>query len=311
MTHFRHSHSSFQQWLSILADCRCYFAAVLVLAQGCAPEITTLGWEHTRGPAAQNVSALIISATDARQLTAGLTTGELFRSTDGGDTWASLALIKPIAPIHRLIQHPEDLSRLYAATGSGLKESLDGGRSWENVLLPVAGGLPDVQTMALDPYSPSILFAGVHTAGLLRSNNDGKSWAPVRQLALAASDSVVDVRDIAIDPVNPSAMYVAVMGKGIFKTTNRGDSWTYVTRKLGIHGTKASALCVASTGRTVLYGTANGNIFRSTDEGETWNPVRQGYLDRQITSISSVPEEKTFYAGTDLGILASTDGREH
>lgn len=283
------------------------FTLLLVVAAGCSPGPSTVAWEYTNGPTAQNVSSLLVSGTDLQHLIAGLTTGELFQSSDAGATWLSLSLVRTGTPVERILQHPDDPTKLYALTASGLKLSPDYGVTWTTVDIQTTHGPACVQALAFDPYNTALMFAGLRAAGLMRSTDAGHTWQKVAGIQTAA-DTATDVREIAIDPSRPNTIYLAVMGKGILKTSDAGVSWSRTTKDIGDPALRANTMCISGGGKTIVFGTATGNIFASSDGGAHWGPGRQGYPDGRISSLVTVPGKETFYAGTDLGAQVSTNG---
>lgn len=157
-------------------------AAVLVIvsAYGLAP-VTAAADELQQGRAAfQHVHALAFDAA-ARSLWLGAHTG-LFRSEDGGHTWASVGLpVKHDAPdIMAVTPDVRDGGVVYVGTHeAGVLKTTDGGRSWSEV----NGGLggQDVHGLAIDPNAPSKLHALVRDKGdgVYRTTNGGQKWARV------------------------------------------------------------------------------------------------------------------------------------
>ncbi len=275
---------------------------------GCSIVPSSVAWEYTNGPTAQNVTSLLVTGQGADHLIAGLSTGELFHSTDAGLTWSSLSLIQPIASVEKLVSHPDDPAKLYAMTPGGMKVSLDYGVTWTSMKLPATRTPTRVQALAIDPYKPPLMYAGLRVSGLLRTTDGGYSWQTVAGLQAAIRDSVIDIRDIAIDPSRPNTLYLAVMGRGIAKSSDGGTSWAMVTSELGTAALRANMICISGGGKTIVFGTSNGNTFSSFDGGFRWEPGRQGYLDGTVTSLTTIPGMETFYLGTERGARKSIDG---
>ena len=80
----------------------------------------------------------------------------LFRSADGGATWAKLDLPGDPFQFHLLGVDPQ--GTLYAWATAGLVRSMDGGATWN--ALPTAGLSSGVSVLAFDPQNPNHLFAG-------------------------------------------------------------------------------------------------------------------------------------------------------
>jgi photosystem II stability/assembly factor-like uncharacterized protein len=83
----------------------------------------------------------------------------LFRSTDYGRTWRSLAAGLPAEPVNVVREDPKAKHLLYLGTDSGVFVSLDRGYSWT----ALAGGLPRVavQDLVVEPRSGD-LVVGTH-----------------------------------------------------------------------------------------------------------------------------------------------------
>ena len=83
---------------------------------------------------------------------------------------------------------------LYAVTANQLFKSVNGGATW--VLKPPSG----VRTLAIDPVTPSKLYAGT-IVGLSISSNGGDSWTSV---TIPVSGGIIGtIEAIAVDPVTP------------------------------------------------------------------------------------------------------------
>ena len=64
----------------------------------------------------------------------------VFRSEDGGRTWADRSARLPIIPVNALVADPVDADTVYAATDHGVFCTVDGGLSW----FAFSNGLPNV-----------------------------------------------------------------------------------------------------------------------------------------------------------------------
>jgi photosystem II stability/assembly factor-like uncharacterized protein len=86
----------------------------------------------------------------------------LFRSADGGATWAKLDL--PGDPFQFQLLGVGPQGTLYAGATAGLVRSMDGGATWN--ALPTAGLSSGVSVLAFDPQNPNHLFAGTSGGGV-------------------------------------------------------------------------------------------------------------------------------------------------
>lgn len=288
-----------------LLGAACYLAAVL---GGCASvQETALRWEDSGGPVACDVSAMLVDGFTPGTVYAGLNTGAVYRSTDRGQTWRLTGTVPKGAPINALVQDPEKVNRLFAATDDGGFLSADTGATWKDLQIGGDAGV-HILSLAIDPWKPSVLFAGTRGRGMFRSTDGGTSWTPI----VSASDatfSFADVYDIDIDLQKPDVLYAAVSGIGVARSTDGGVSWVRVTPEVSPTGSPITHVLVNRTaGNEILYGTGAGAIFRTTDRGAIWTQVRRGLDVDRIFSLDSYHKAPAIvYAGTMTGTIRSTD----
>ena len=94
-------------------------------------------------------------------------TGHIYKSTDGGDTWAETSTGLPAVPVLCLAAHPTAPGVVYAGTqGGGVAVTKDGGASWATN----NAGLDDVfvDAIAFDPTNPTVVYAGTAGAGVFK-----------------------------------------------------------------------------------------------------------------------------------------------
>ena len=106
---------------------------------------------------------------------------EVLRSDDGGSTWSVISRHQ-IDVVNRLVIHPADPDRVFAATGSGLWEQTSIG-AWKQRF----NG--DCADLAMDPADPSIIFIGIRGVGVFRSTDAGQTWPPSPTLAYIATNA--------------------------------------------------------------------------------------------------------------------------
>ena len=177
-------------------------------------------------------------------------------------------------------------------------------------------GLPavytlNVEALAIDPVTPSTLYAGlwwrsafgaVHT-GLFKSTDGGGSWTETNWGLTSGSYNFIVA--LAIDPLTPSTLYAGT-NEGVSKSTNGGASWTEV-----LTGTGRDVTCLAIdplTPSTLYAGARNdGIVFKSTDGGASWR--FRGLSGRTVGAVAIDPvTPSTVYAGTNFGVAKSTNG---
>ena len=123
-----------------------------------------------------------------------------------------------------LAVHPSSRGVLWAGSEHGVFRSDDGGRSWG----PPGRGLAitDVHSLAVDPKTPTTIWAGTHGGGVYVSRDSGASWT-------AASDGTpglygAAVHEVRVDPSVPALVYATTPG-GVFVSRDRGAQWHTLT----------------------------------------------------------------------------------
>lgn len=159
--------------------------------------------------------------------------GGLYRSMDGGSTWAdSSAGIPDGATVWYLDSYTWLPNYILAATSAGAYSSTDGGASWT----PVTLGLPtnsNILRIVSDPQTPLTWYAITSSAGVFRSETAGLLWEPVNTGLPAGG---LQVRSIALLPV--AAAYSDILigtSVGVFSSIDKGDSWKAISND-GLNG---------------------------------------------------------------------------
>ena len=231
------------------------------------------------------VNALAVSAQNPSTLYAGSFNG-VFVSGNAAATWSAASNGLSLMPVSVLAIDPTAPTTLYAGTGlpgqsgDGIYKSVDGGASWSSTDLAgltVFSGLPpqEITALAVDPATPSTVYAGDDLGDVFVSTNGGTSWAQSDN-GIATGSVVVAIQ---IDPNAPGTVYAA-LDFGVFKSTDGGSSW----QAAGTTGLPANAgavgLSVLGLSPTVLaLATVQSGVFLSSDGGNSWQP-----LDTSFTS---------------------------
>jgi photosystem II stability/assembly factor-like uncharacterized protein len=189
----------------------------------------------------------------------------------------------------------------FGAVNGGVWKTVDAGRVW----LPVfdAEHIASIGAIAVAASSPDTVYVGSGEStlrdstgygdGMYKSTDAGKTWAHI------GLDDTQHIGKIAVDPRNPNIVFVAAIGhlyephpaRGVFRSTDGGRTWSKVLFKGDNVG--AVDVVIDPTNSQVVYaGLWNtrrptwytyqptngpgGGIFKSTDGGNTWNPLTTG-----------------------------------
>ncbi|PWU24810.1 MAG: hypothetical protein C5B48_04475 [Candidatus Rokuibacteriota bacterium] len=163
----------------------------------------------------------------------------IYKSTDAGRHWhltgGPAATLPPSCcgdTEDALAVDPRNPQTLYAAVGSTVLATTDGGASWHSI----AKGLParDVTSLAVDPQRSGTIYAGVwidvnkaHTThplagAIYRTTDGGQTWSEVFH--------GFAVEKVAIDIARPSTIYAAGRASPdyhfrLLRSTDSGRTW--------------------------------------------------------------------------------------
>lgn len=141
--------------------------------------------------------------------------------------------------------------------GPKVSRSTDGGLTWETVTVG-ADVAYYFNTVAIDPFDPQQVYVGDDTLGVLRSLDQGRSWAPINQ-GLAA----VLVYDLDVDAADTTHM-IAASGSGLYERPAGSTVWQRMH-----NGDFRSARFAPGSG-TTYYAGAYGALVRTSDAGASW-----------------------------------------
>ena len=189
-----------------------------------------------------------------------------------------------------------------AATGIAVAGPAAAGVSVWTSLGPQGG---PVRTFAIDPATPTTLYAGTTGGGVFKSTNAGTRWTAVNN-----GLTRTDVNVLMIDPTNSSTLYAGTEDGGVFKTTNGATSWTAINT--GLTDPFVSALAIDPSAPSTLYAGTSvfGGVFKSTNGGANWAPVNTGLpADLDVVALAIDPiAPSTLYVGIDHdGVFKSID----
>jgi hypothetical protein len=116
----------------------------------------------------------------------------LWKSSDGGTTWAPLDNL-PFAIPQMLVVDPTTPTTLYAATADlGVFKSLDGGATWTAASSGIAG--TNIAALAIDPVHSQTLYAATATA-VYKTVNGAGNWTAINNPPAAISQLTVAVQE--------------------------------------------------------------------------------------------------------------------
>ncbi|HVS00854.1 MAG TPA: glycosyl hydrolase [Thermoanaerobaculia bacterium] len=272
----------------------------------------------------------------------GGTGGGVWKTTDGGRTWANVSDGFFGGSIGAVAVSEWDPNVVYAgggektvrgnvSHGDGMWKSTDAGKTWKHVGLADSRHIPRIR---IHPKNPDLVYAAVlghlfgpnEMRGVYRSSDGGDTWKRVLHV-----DDETGAVDLAMDPTNPRVLYAGMWqvrrtpyslesggpGSGLWKSTDGGDTWTDLTRNPGLpEGTVGIAgVTVSPTQPDNLYAileAEDGGVFRSQDGGKTWKRTSEDRSLRQrawyYTRIYADPADQEAVYVVNVRFQRSKDG---
>lgn len=227
----------------------------------------------------------------------------------------------------------------FGSVDGGVWKTTDAGTMWMPIFdqQPVAS----IGALAVSASNPNVIYVGTGEsdirsdlssgAGVYKSTDGGETWTYV------GLKETRQIAKIAIDPTNPDVVYVGALGhaygpnaeRGVYKSTDGGATWKHTLNKGSDIG--AADLAIAFAKPSVIFASMwnahrapwstyaplagpGSGIYRSTDNGETWEPcvghgLPDGTWGRSGIAVSA--DGQRVYALIEAkksGLYVSSDG---
>jgi photosystem II stability/assembly factor-like uncharacterized protein len=261
------------------------------------------------------------SLTEAETVFAGVEDAALFRSGDGGASWAEVAGLRKHGSgpawqpgaggmcLHTIILDPVNAGRMYVAiSAAGSFRTDDGGETWR----PINRGLvsefmPDphaevghcVHHIAMHPSRPDRLFMQKHW-DVMRSDDAGETWHEVSGNLPTDFGFVIDVHahepeTIYVVPIKSDQEHFPLDGKlQVFRSRGGGHDWEALTNGLPQENCYVNvlrdAMAVDSLDECgVYFGTTGGQVFVSPDGGDHWQAIVENLPAVLSVEVQTIP----------------------
>ena len=229
-----------------------------------------------------DIRAIAVRPDDNAVLYAGTEQG-VYRSNDGGDSWARVDSPMNDLEIWALAIDPANPNTLFAGTcPSALFRSQDGGGSWRKLDVDLAEEcvgipiVPRVTSILVDPEDSQTVYAGIEIDGMRISRDGGDSWSEGSE-----GLSSLDIHGLAVVPGSPKTL-VAATNNDVCVTTDM-QNWTPLD--VGSHYPWPycrGVVHLANGDSRIWVGAGNGppgdegGLFHSGDLGKTWERAELG-----------------------------------
>src|SRR6185436_7152211 len=168
--------------------------------------------------------------------------------------------------------------------------------SW-NPAGAVTLGSRSINSLAVDPHHPELVYAGLSSAGAFRSTDGGATWTAALN---GFPFPQISVNALSVDPTN-SVVYAATSFR-VFKSTDGAATWTDASVGFGPNASFLYSFVIDPNSHTTLYaGSAADGVYTSLDAGATWTSLSSGLsgYSRAVFSLAVNPSNSgILYAGT-------------
>ena len=217
-------------------------------------------WDHPHRPewnagfGGQAFHTVLPHPTDPDSVTAALSTGGVYQTSDGGQSWEprNHGIKAEFLPegqqypefgqcVHKVSRHPSRPDRLFLQNHGGVYRSVDHGANWESI----ADGLPAEFgfSIVVHPHEPDTVYVFPINGGdrryppdakarVWRSQDAGDSW---EELGTGLPDSfyVAVMRDAMCTDQHPEAgLYFGARNGGVWGSADAGETWSQLVSDL-------------------------------------------------------------------------------
>lgn len=237
---------------------------------------------HTDSLPTLGVSAILVDKTNPNLIYIG--TGDrdagdaaglgVFKSTNNGISWTQSSTGMGNQTVGKLIQDPNNVQVLLAATGSGVYKSVNAGANWT---LSKSGNFKDI---LFKPNDPNTVYA-CGDGYIYRSTNNGTTFTKITSGVPGGQRSAM-----AVTAANPNYVYLLISGgdsgfKGLYRSTDSGLNFTTQSTTPNIMDWSCDGSGSGGQGWYDLSIAANPNnaneiyaggvdVWKSTNGGVTW-----------------------------------------
>jgi hypothetical protein len=234
-------------------------------------------WKNVRVMAGGFIPGIVFNTTQPGLAYCRTDIGSSYKWDKLAGKWIPLTDWCGVANLHgseSIATDPIDPNRVYIAAGmypnhpAAILRSMDQGKTFQVVPVPFtmggnSNGRGVGERLAIDPNDNDILYFGSRTAGLWISKDAALTWKKVAGFPLTVAPAATNAAGPRAATGGARRGRRAGFGRG----EGAGLSFVVFDPRTGTRGHPTQTIFVGSTDR------ADHHLFRSTDAGQTWQPV--------------------------------------
>jgi photosystem II stability/assembly factor-like uncharacterized protein len=214
----------------------------------------------------------------------------LYKSTDNGSSWQKIESQFDDFEVYAIYINKEDHIWVGTNFQDRIYRSTDNGNTWENK----RNGYSTGECWAFGESLDGVLFAGDGQYwNISRSTDNGDTWEKLNQ-----------IRPLVFKTSKDNVIYAGAQD-GLYATSDNGDTWALSD---SLKDVAVPSIAIDDSGSIYCgtgYYTEGKGIFKSSDNGATWNYI--GLKGKIVLSLA-FDSKGTLFAGTKSnGVYKTTD----
>jgi photosystem II stability/assembly factor-like uncharacterized protein len=233
-------------------------------------------WINRTPPLAQPISGrgIAVDPSDSNTVIAvfggDFGGGQVWVTTDGGDSWTDRSAGLPDNPMQAVVY---DGARLLVGGGQrfgsenvGLYQSTDLGAIW-TALHDNTWPVLVVYAIAIDPSDAQTILVATDGSGVHRTTDGGATW----EISIGGTGALAG-RSLRFAPGSSTELFLGTSSLAVFRSIDGGDTFVSSSRgisELNLYSIHANPLDPNELA-VAFQGLNDGGVFSSTDGGATW-----------------------------------------
>ena len=237
--------------------------------------------------------------TDTNTMWIGTPSGGMWKTTDGGISWAPITDSLPTLGVSSIVVNPNNPDILYICTGDGeavlggslyypfgspslgdsksigILKSIDGGNSWLNIYNANPVDDAKFNKMIINKNNPNIIYVA-SSNGILRTTDAGNNWSNLETGYFV---------DILFHPNSYDTIYASTFSYSGNANIYTSTDATSFTKKTSFTGIERIAMAVSPANpNTIILATSKSSnstldgIYKSFDIGNNWSKIYDGSI---------------------------------
>ncbi len=203
------------------------------------------------------------------------------------------------------------LMLLSGHTTTGTQSPSSESYAWRNVVI---GGGGFVTGIAFHPREKGLMYARTDVGGAYRWDDTEQRWIPITDWIGAVDVNLTGIESLAVDPTDPNRIYLAAGtytrgAAAILRSDDQGRTFqrTEVPFKMGANETgrfNGERLIVdPNQGEILLFGSRQDGLWKSTDQGVTWQKVESFPNIKSAPELADGPRRRSWFRQEPVGVV--------